>query len=107
MYDLIFLALVFGAFIFLLADIFLPYYWDEFKRKIVSLFLAIVLGLLCSYAINENDKRQEEIWNNGIHAECNGEWEFTNGSYYKGKIIYFYKCDKCNEIVEFDSNFTK
>lgn len=107
MFDLIFLALIFGAFTFILTEAFFPRHWNEFKRVIVGLFLSLLIGFLCSYMLIENDNLQEEIWNNGIHAECNGEWEFTNGSYYKGKTYYFYKCDKCDKVVEFNSNFTK
>lgn len=107
MFDLIFFTLIFGAFTFVLANIFLPCHWNESKRTIVSLFLSLLVGLFFSYIFIENDNRQQEIWNNGIHAECNGEWEFTNGSYFKGRTYYFYKCDKCDKVVEFNSNFTK
>ena len=107
MYDFIFLTLIFGTFAFMIIEASLPRYWNGCQKTVVSLFLSVLIGLLCSYMIIENDVLQEETWNNGIHAECNGEWEFTNGSYYRGKTYYFYKCDKCGKVVEFNSNFTK
>ena len=107
MFDFIVFTFAFGAFAFIVIEASLPRYWNECQRTVVSLLLSILIGLLCSYMITENGNLQEEIWNNGIHAECNGEWEFVNGSYDKGTTFYFYKCDKCDEVVKFNSNFTK
>ena len=48
-------------------------------------------------------KRDAQLWNNGICTNCNTVLEFYNASYYRGQSVYYFKCKKCNNIVDLKS----
>ena len=45
---------------------------------------------------------EEKLYNGGVHAGCEGHWQFSEMSKLCAGNIYKYKCDKCG--VTFESN---
>lgn len=67
----------------------------ESKIFSIAIILIFVLGIIgCYFQV----KHQESKWNNGIHAECGGKWEFQNVARGKSETTYYYICDECGEL---------
>lgn len=73
---------------------------EDFENKITGFIISIILlaifttvffGLSSHYNKVEIDK-----WNNGICAECGGEYKFKNANY----GVYYYACEDCDHVVK-------
>lgn len=102
------IALIISGVFFCIALIiiinYLYYECAKFKEIIQGIFLAIIIGLLplMIYAIATYDGGKNEIWNDGKCSTCNAQWEFVNGSTWRGDERYFYKCPKCGKVISVD-----
>ena len=73
---------------------------------VVLCFIAIfgiALGM-CFIDNKINEAVDRENWNNGIHADCGGHWQYEQaiGRHYSG-TDYVYVCDKCQYRETFDT----
>ena len=82
----------------LLLAIFLTETWGE---KIIAVLVALVVTFgLATLLYTEHDENQER-WNNGIHINCGGEYQFSSATNWHGSKDYYYTCDKCGHTEEF------
>lgn len=70
------------------------------------LFFVIIFGVafgFCALDAKINESIDKENWNNGIHADCGGHWQYEQaiGRHYSG-TDYIYVCDKCQYRETFD-----
>ncbi len=86
---------------------YLHYEGAKFKEIVQGIFMAFIIGLLplMIYAIATYDgsKDKDKIWNDGKCPTCNTQWEFVNGSTWRGDEQYFYKCPKCKKVISVDN----
>lgn len=67
------------------------------------LFFIITLGLpfVIGYSMHYHDEVNDKInWNNG-YCICGGKWKYSNTNMINSRTRYYFKCDKCNDIVVF------
>lgn len=71
------------------------------KSTLVKLFFVIaIVGItICTLISMDNKDEAKTLYNNGVHAECGGEWKVTPIGR-KMNTSYVYMCDKCNEVFE-------
>ena len=60
------------------------------------LVIAIFLPLSCAESCIEN-----AVWNEGIHQDCGGHWEYEQAIGHYFETNYIYCCDKCGAREEF------
>ena len=73
----------------------------ETRVFIITLMLIIVIGAIASTI------QQVAIWNDGVHADCGGEWQFI-GTRSIGKSTYIiYECSNCHYMWESTGIFNK
>ena len=76
---------------------------QKIRNKIIASagVLAVTLALMCGmYAEHENDYSR---WNNGIHIDCGGEYQFSGATKWRTSESFYYTCDKCGHTEEFSS----
>ena len=76
---------------------------QKIRNKIIASVgvLAVALALMCGmYAEHENDYNR---WNNGIHIDCGGEYQFSGATEWRTSESFYYTCDKCGHTEEFSS----
>lgn len=76
---------------------------DKWWKVIIAyvIGLAISFGIVC--AIRGQHQGELKWYNNGICTECQGVLEFINASRYRSSTTYYYQCDKCGRILEFQT----
>lgn len=78
--------------------------WDQVLGFLFAMLLTALVVVFCAgavYAIKKEEKRDEKVYNEGIHQDCGGEWEIkgiSNG-------YYTYECDKCRKTFTTTKNF--
>lgn len=65
------------------------------KWQLLGIGLGIFLTVLACVFVIGVDKSNTKEYNNGIHAECGGEWQFMGVD----KGYFWYECDKCGETT--------
>lgn len=70
--------------------------WTEtgIRLLIIAILLVIVFICICC---------QNNEYNNGVHKGCGGHLVYQQAVGHKYQTSYIFKCDKCGEILEFDS----
>ena len=71
------------------------------KKWICTILITIISGGLIAGGCVLDSYSESSMWNNGIHENCGGHWNFTNASKGKCSTYYFYQCDVCDEVVDF------
>ena len=70
---------------------------DDTKVNIISMIaLAIVLAIVW-FITSWHDS---DIWNNGIHRGCGGNWVYEQAVGHRYTTNYLYHCDKCGATIE-------
>lgn len=80
--------------------IFIP---DTWKGRIAVLVIGAICALVFSAMLYEVSQTQTNTWNNGIHIDCGGEYQFSSATNWRGSKNYYYTCDKCGHTEEFSS----
>lgn len=62
---------------------------------IVFIVLALVLGVMFY-------KDTITQYNNGIHADCGGSWDYDGFAISKNRSRYSYHCDRCGRSLVLD-----
>lgn len=76
---------------------------QKIRYKIIAsvCVLAVTFALMCGmYAEQKSDS---DRWNNGIHIDCGGTYQFSSATNWRGSKSYYYTCDKCGHTEEFNS----
>lgn len=72
----------------------------EFIKIILSTlpFITLLFGFV--YCICTLEEKQDlKAWNNG-YCRCSGKWVYSNTSRTQNVTKYYFKCDKCNRILD-------
>ena len=67
----------------------------------VVISLGIIVWLETSYP-SPSEKmadRDTTLWNNGF-CTCGYAWEYDRTNYYRGENVYYFRCKKCNDIID-------
>ena len=92
-----FLIILFCVYVML---IFIPETWE-------GRIVVLIVGAICVFAVSsilyKTAQVQTDIWNNGIHIDCGGEYQFSSATNWRGSKAYYYTCDKCGHTEEFSS----
>ena len=77
-----------------------PETWGE---KIIAILIAVAIAFGLATLIYRVAEGNRNLWNNGIHIDCGGEYQFSGATNYRGSKDYYYTCDKCGHTEEFSS----
>lgn len=77
-------------------------------RFIVATLIASAIGFGISGLLIFEHTTDEKQYNEG-YCECGGEWDLFDieKGYRNGSSTYYYKCNKCNDVIETHTNFKK
>ena len=84
----------------LMIAFFRPETWGK-KFIVILVALAITFGV--ATLLYKNAEGNRNRWNNGIHIDCGGQYQFSGATNYRGSKDYYYTCDKCGHTEEFSS----
>lgn len=77
------------------------------KKNIVSIILAVAIGLGISGLLCLEHAGDVANWNNG-YCECGGEWKLIDVEHLRNSgELYYHGCDTCGYVIKLHSNFTK
>ena len=70
---------------------------EKFFENSLPTILTMIAGLLIIILIGScATKRDINTWNNGIHKDCGGHWQYEQAVGHLYSTNYIYVCDKCN-----------
>lgn len=73
-------------------------WWSKLLQALLGLAIgAIILG--CFYL---SEKRDAELYNNGVCVECGGEYRFSGAAGRTSKS-YYYTCTTCDHTIRVES----
>ena len=79
-------------------------YRKGISKKIISIIIMLLVGCLLGGAFTLETAIEDDIWNDGIHSECGGNWELVDIERTRnGHDLSYYKCDKCDYIVRLNT----
>lgn len=69
-------------------------------RAIIAIILSLAMGFGCLGLFEMEYNSDEALYNNGVHADCGGEWDFVSVTSSKhGSKTYYYECDDCGAVI--------
>ena len=71
--------------------------------KIIAILIAVAIAFGLATLIYKEAEGNRNRWNNGIHIDCGGEYQFSSATNWRGSKNYYYTCDKCGHTEEFSS----
>lgn len=71
--------------------------------KIIAVLVALAIAFGVATLLYKNAEGNYDRWNNGIHIDCGGEYQFSSATNYRGSKDYYYTCDKCGHTEEFSA----
>ena len=71
--------------------------------KIIAILIALAIAFGLATLIYKEAEGNRNRWNNGIHIDCGGEYQFSSATNWHGSKNYYYTCDKCGHTEEFSS----
>lgn len=76
---------------------------DKWWKAAIVYAIGVVIsfGIVC--AIRGQYQGDLKRYNNGVCAECQGALEFVNASRYRSSTTYYYQCEQCGRIMEFQT----
>lgn len=78
----------------------------EMSKKIISIIIMLLVGCLIGGALTLETAVEDSIWNDGIHAECDGNWELVDIERTRtGHDLAYYRCDKCDYTVRLSTYY--
>ena len=77
-----------------------PKTWGD---KIIAIIIALAIAFGVATLIYKEAEGNRNRWNNGIHIDCGGEYQFSSATNWHGSKNYYYTCDKCGHTEEFSS----
>ena len=95
-----YLAWAVMAFFPLVIAILAPETWGG---KIIAILVALAIAFGVATLLYKQSEGSYDRWNNGIHIDCGGEYQFSSATNWRGSKNYYYTCDKCGHTEEFSS----
>ena len=71
--------------------------------KIIAILVALAIAFGLVTLIYKEAEGNRNRWNNGIHIDCGGEYQFSSATQWRSSKTYYYTCDKCGHTEEFSS----
>ena len=71
------------------------------QNKILASILVLVITFGLTWGMYNECSSADDRWNNGVHAECGGAYQFSGATHYRISTSYYYTCDKCGHTEEF------
>lgn len=71
--------------------------------KIITTLIAVAIAFGLATLIYKEVEGNRNRWNNGIHIDCGGEYQFSGATQWRSSKTYYYTCDKCGHTEEFSS----
>ena len=71
--------------------------------KIIAIIIALAIAFGLATLIYKEAEGNRNRWNNGIHIDCGGKYQFSSATNYRGSKNYYYTCDKCGHTEEFSA----
>lgn len=72
------------------------------KGRIIIVIVCVVVSFLTAMLMYADAATEKDCWNNGIHIDCGGEYQFTGATNWRGSKDYYYTCNKCGHTEEFN-----
>lgn len=76
---------------------------DNKKERIITTVICVVVSFIAAVLIYSDAAKSADRWNNGIHIDCGGQYQFTSATNWRGSKDYYYTCDKYGHTEEFHS----
>ena len=76
---------------------------ETWGKKFIAILVALAISFGVATLLYKNAEGNYDRWNNGIHIDCGGEYQFSSATNYRGSKDYYYTCDKCGHTEEFSS----
>ena len=76
---------------------------ETWGKKFIAILVALAISFGIATLLYRNAEGNYDRWNNGIHIDCGGEYQFSSATNYRGSKDYYYTCDKCGHTEEFSS----
>ena len=76
---------------------------ETWGKKFIAILVALAISFGVATLLYKNAEGNYNRWNNGIHIDCGGEYQFSSATNYRGSKNYYYTCDKCGHTEEFSS----
>ena len=71
--------------------------------KIITIIIALAIAFGLATLIYKEAEGNRNRWNNGIHIDCGGEYQFSGATQWRSSKTYYYTCDKCGHTEEFSA----
>ena len=76
---------------------------ETWSKKFIAILVALAITFGVATLLYKNAEGNRNRWNNGIHIDCGGEYQFSSATNWRGSKNYYYTCDKCGHTEEFSS----
>ena len=76
---------------------------ETWGKKFIAILVALAISFGVATLLYKNAEGNYDRWNNGIHIDCGGEYQFSGATNYRGSKDYYYTCNKCGHTEEFSS----
>ena len=76
---------------------------ETWGGKIIAILVALAITFGIATLLYKNAEGNYDRWNNGIHIDCGGEYQFSGATQWRSSKAYYYTCDKCGHTEEFSS----
>ena len=76
---------------------------ETWGKKFIAILVALAITFGVATLLYKNAEGNRNRWNNGIHIDCGGEYQFSSATNYRGSKAYYYTCDKCGHTEEFSA----
>ena len=76
---------------------------ETWGKKFIAILVALAITFGVAALLYKNAEGNRNRWNNGIHIDCGGQYQFSSATNYRGSKTYYYTCDKCGHTEEFSS----
>lgn len=77
---------------------------EVFKTVVICLGIIVICLALIVAATSYDNYEAERTYNHGICTECGGHYKFISSATSRGisrtNRYYYYKCDRCDKIIE-------
>lgn len=76
---------------------------ETWSGRIIAILVVLAITFGAAILLYKQAEGNHDRWNNGIHFNCGGEYQFSSATNYRGSKDYYYTCDKCGHTEEFSS----
>lgn len=76
---------------------------DTIWGKIAASAVVLAATFALTFGMYAEQKNDSNRWNNGIHIDCGGAYQFSSATDWRGSKTYYYTCDKCGHTEKFSS----